>query len=288
MAVSVVTGREAAALRAVTNGTPLDRVEFVLFDGVGTILRPEPAVVDVYFAAGARYGSRRTPAEIRARFATALIRYRGWGVVPAWNGTPRRATHVVTPTDAAAERQRWWNIVGYVFDDVLHARPALFQDLWNHFGAGAHWRLYDDVAPTWQALRAAGYRLGLASNFDERLTGICHDIPLLREAERFVSSELGYPKPHERFYRTIERRLNRAGGQLLLVGDNFEHDVEAPRRLGWPAVFLDRERSSPHAALATLTELLPLLSIGPERPKHIGPGQSGAASAAKRRPGMAH
>jgi FMN phosphatase YigB (HAD superfamily) len=46
----------------------------VLFDAVGTLLRPHPPVVDVYQAAGRRFGCDLAREEVAARFRQAFAR----------------------------------------------------------------------------------------------------------------------------------------------------------------------------------------------------------------------
>lgn len=207
----------------------LDTVEVVLFDAVGTLLRPEPAVGEAYRAAGALHGSRRSAEEITARFQAAFAR-----------SEAQAGAAVAERTDEAIERTRWRQIVADVFDDVAEHEP-LFERLWQHFASAENWRLFDDVAAAWSALAAREFRIGVASNFDSRLRAICRELPSLAGCQAlFISSEIGRRKPHASFFRAIERSLNVPARRLLLVGDTLENDYQAARAAGWQALVIDR------------------------------------------------
>ena len=46
-------------------------VEAILFDAVGTLLRPQPSVAEAYRAAGLRYGTQLSLVDVAASFATS-------------------------------------------------------------------------------------------------------------------------------------------------------------------------------------------------------------------------
>lgn len=220
----------------------LDGIRWVLFDAVGTLIYPDPPVADVYYAAGQQFGSRLSIHEIRQRFAAALTaNYSGGG-----------------PTNETNERQRWRSIVSHVISDVADAREAIYEHLWEHFARPQHWRLYDDVAETLSELRRRGFQLGIASNFDARLTGIVEGHLALKPCEAvFVSSKVGYTKPDARFFRAIEKRLGIDPAQIALVGDDEVSDVQGATAAGWRAVRLDRDSTKPNSGtIHSLAELL--------------------------------
>jgi putative hydrolase of the HAD superfamily len=113
------------------------------------------------------------------------------------------------------------------------------------------------VADTWEVLAARGLRLGIASNFDGRLRGVCSGFaPLDRCDWLFVSSELGVRKPSPDFFSRIENRLQVAAEGILLVGDDWSNDHLAARAAGWQTVFLDRGGDRLGAdSIRSLTEL---------------------------------
>jgi len=225
----------------------------ILFDAVGTLIYPDPPVAAAYSVVGRRHGSKLTEAQIGERFRQA---FRGEEELDARPGGLR--------TDEERELRRWRTIVGRVFDDVRD-REAVFAELWEHFAQPGHWRLFDDVAATWQALAAQGFKLGIASNFDGRLRQVCAGLGRLDRCDcLFVSSELGVRKPSPDFFSRAGEALQVAAERILLVGDDWSNDYLAARGAGWQAVFLDRgggERAGADS-IRSLAELPARLDFG--------------------------
>jgi REG-2-like HAD superfamily hydrolase len=102
-------------------------------------------------------------------------------------------------------------------------------------------RLYPDVLPTLEALRAAGYRLGIISNWEARLPQLCDSQGIGHYFEFVVCSEAeGYVKPHRRLF---ERALELAGVDpeaAVHVGDSYPEDVEGAQAVGIQAILVDR------------------------------------------------
>lgn len=103
------------------------------------------------------------------------------------------------------------------------------------------WEIYDDVPPALDALRGAGVRLGVVSNWDSRLPDLLRMLGLASYFETIVVSHLeGLEKPDPVIF---ERALERMGGraeQALYVGDRPEIDLEGARAAGMDAVIVDR------------------------------------------------
>lgn len=235
-----------------TTGPGLCRPRMVVFDAVGTLIQPVPSVAEAYAQAAADFGCVVPPTEVGHRFRAAFARQEDID----------SSVHAQA-TSELRERARWCSIVHDVFPEVQN-RDALFECLWLHFADGRHWRLHDDVLPAWERLQSAGVRIAIGSNFDERLPGLCGSMPALSAAEQvFVSSQLGWRKPHVEFFRAIERALGLAGSQIVLVGDDFENDYQGALNAGWRAVLVDREGRRPEMphVVRTLSELSGVLVI---------------------------
>ena len=199
----------------------------VLFDAVGTVIYPRPPVDEVYFAAGRRHGSGLDLEQIRLRFGDAV-----------------RQHFDAAATNEARERQRWQDIVAEVFCNIAQTRH-LFEELWQHFAQADHWSLFDDVPPAWQALEALGVRLAIASNFDQRLIGICQRLAPLDQAERiFQSAAIGFSKPNGRFFEAVQRELKLNPESIVMIGDSHTNDIEPALDVGWTAFRIDRTRQS--------------------------------------------
>lgn len=202
-------------------------------------------MAEVYWQVGRRHGSQLTVDAIRSRFEVAFARH-----------------HVGGVTSESRERDRWRAIVSEVLDDLSHTGDIPFQELWERFAQPVQWNLFPDVEPVWRQLNTHGFKIGIASNFDSRLHRICEALPPLRSADYcFVSSEVGFTKPHPEFYQQVQKGLGVCSEEILLVGDSFSHDVEGARRAGWQAVHLDRKpsASTPDEVRESISSLVDLL-----------------------------
>jgi len=202
-------------------------VRGVVFDVVHTLVEPAPPVAAAYREAGLRHGVDVERSVIQARFRTAWRRQEllDAAAAPAFATSRQR------------EASRWRAIVADVFGEA-GADPAvgeaIFAELWEHFARPEAWRAIPAGRDLVRSARAAGLTVALASNFDERLLAIAPALaPLAGAGHVFPSSELGWRKPAPEFFRAVERRLDLAAAELLLVGDDPELDLAAGRRAGW-------------------------------------------------------
>jgi len=178
-------------------------IRAVTFDVGGTLIEPWPSVGHVYAEVAARHGVRAAAEDLDREFAAA------------WRAKK----------DFDYSRAGWRELVNETFAKATAAPPSadLFAELYSHFGTAAPWRVFDDVAPCLRGLKARGFKLGIISNWDDRLR------PLLRALQLdgyfdsiVVSSEVGRRKPDREIFRAAARQLGTAAGAVLHVGDSQE------------------------------------------------------------------
>jgi putative hydrolase of the HAD superfamily len=204
-----------------------DGVRVVFFDAVATLIHPEPGVVAAYHAAGGRHGSRLTPDEVRRRFRAAFA---------AQERLDAERRH---RTDEGREEERWHEIVAAVFDDVSDF-DGCFCELYDHFARPTAWRCDPAAAEVLAALRAAGYVVGVASNFDRRLRGVIAGLPELGRLDHLaISSEVGWKKPAPEFFAAAAAMAGLPPGEILLVGDDRENDFHGAKNAGMQALLID-------------------------------------------------
>ena len=230
--------------------TPNTDPRVVVFDAVGTLIFPDPPAPVVYAQFGKRFGSQLAVETIRQKFGHAITRQ---DQQDRLDGLQRRNTN------EQRERERWRIIVAEIFEDVIDADGELFEALWGHFGQGHHWRMFDDVAPTWRRLQCRGMVLAIASNFDERLLDICqaHE-PLSGCQHIHWSAEIGYPKPSPEFFAEMSKRIAAVPEEMLFVGDSPVNDYQGAQAAGWNAKLLcrqDRHAAGPDE-ITSLREVL--------------------------------
>jgi putative hydrolase of the HAD superfamily len=214
------------------------RAEAVFFDVGSTLIYPEPPVAEVYAGALRRAG-------IPAETAAMAESFRA-----AWSRRYRDAARETAPYGSTEEQARaWWRrIVWESFEPF--GRPggfeSLFDELWSHFARGEAWRLYEDVGPVLDGLKARGKPCGVISNWDARLTGVLRELGLLSRLEWVVASfEVGVEKPHRGIFEEALARAGLPAGRVVHVGDSYEDDYLGARAAGLGAIWLDRAGAGP-------------------------------------------
>ncbi len=208
-----------------------------------------------YHSIASRHGSRLTASEVGSRFRRAFRK----SETDRFPDGP--ASGSLWLSSDAIEIARWRWIVGEVVPDV-NDLDQCFVELWDHFAQPASWSCFEEVGATLTSLRHQGFRLAIASNFDSRLHEVCNGHPALKSIEqRFVSSETGYRKPAPEFYSRVISQLGCAANEILMIGDDHEHDFVGPLAAGMQALLLERQPTIPSTnptanSIGSLNELL--------------------------------
>jgi putative hydrolase of the HAD superfamily len=209
------------------------------------VLREHGVVVDT---ARVEEGLRATWDEMNRIVPVGADRY-GWfpgGEAAYWlrfvEGTLRR-TPGVPDGEGLARRS---------LDDLRHA----FRD-------PAAWEIFDDVVPTLEALRAAGAKLAVVSNWDSRLPRLLQDLGLARFFDAIVVSHLeGIEKPSPALFDRALARLGADPARALHVGDVPSLDQDGARAAGVPCVLVDRRGRLADGALHDLSPLVRIATEG--------------------------
>jgi HAD superfamily hydrolase (TIGR01549 family) len=122
--------------------------------------------------------------------------------------------------------------------------------------------LYPDAVPALVAVRAAGYRVGVAANQPATTEALLAQLDV--ELDLAVSSETwGLHKPDPAFFARIAEELALPPSDIAYVGDRPDNDVEPAAAAGMAAVFIRRGpwawiqagRENPPGAAATIENL---------------------------------
>jgi putative hydrolase of the HAD superfamily len=189
------------------------KIRAITFDVGGTLIEPWPSVGHVYADVAARFGVN--------------------GIAAAWlTENFRRAWKARVAFDYAQES--WFAIVRATFG--AHAAklpPEFFPAVYNRFATAEVWRIYDDVWPTLETLAARGVRLGVISNWDDRLRPLLQNLQLTRHFSSIVvSCEVAATKPNPRLFAKAAAELGVAPTEMLHIGDSFEMDALGAQHFG--------------------------------------------------------
>ena len=118
---------------------------------------------------------------------------------------------------------------------------GLAEPVYRTFSKRLGWRVYDDVRPLLDGLRARGIKLGVISNWTGDLEDVLHRIDL-RASFDFVidSAHFGHEKPHPEIFAEALRLADVRASAALHVGDSVEHDVDGALSSGLRPVLVDR------------------------------------------------
>jgi putative hydrolase of the HAD superfamily len=132
--------------------------------------------------------------------------------------------------------------------------------------ASLRFRAYDDAAPTLRALREAGIRTVVVSNWDWSLHERLAETGLAQLVDGAIASaEIGSAKPDGAIFAAALKLAGTAPSETWHVGDTPEADVEGARAAGIRPVLIARDEKP--AALdsvvtvRSLAELIPLLKL---------------------------
>jgi putative hydrolase of the HAD superfamily len=217
-------------------------IQAITFDVGGTLITPWPSVGHIYAeVAGARGYAKLAPELLNQRFTQA------------WNAT----------RDFQHTREQWADLVDATFFGLIDTQPrcSFFGELFERFAQPAAWHIFEDVLPALDALRSRGLRLGVISNWDERLRPLLRGLGLYDYFDPIViSCEIGSPKPAGIVFAQAASQLGKSPGAVLHVGDSLEMDVQGAKAAGFAAVWLERKSTwTGPGAIHSLGDLLNLL-----------------------------
>jgi len=219
-------------------------IRAITFDVGGTLITPWPSVGHVYAEVAAQNGHSGISAEVlNQQFAAA------WNALEGFQHT----------------RLEWAQLVDASFYGLLDPPPSgtFFSSLYDRFAKPDAWHVFRDVAPALAKLKSSGFRLGVISNWDDRLRPLLRALKLDSFFETIVvSCEAGFPKPSCRIYQRAAKELGLQPEQVLHIGDSLEMDFQGAKAAGLQALLLQRKPEHRGAdVIGSLTELDSILRL---------------------------
>jgi len=233
------------------------KIRVIFFDAAGTLFHVKGSVGEVYLQYAADYGVSTSP-EMVTR------------VNLAFKEAFRQATPPIFAVDQPeklkqCERLWWFDIVHAVFYRVgmFDGFDDYFDTVFEAFGTGEPWEVYEEVPEMLQGLRGQGYELGVISNFDTRFFQIFRDLGLHQYFDTItISSVAQSAKPSPKIFEYALSQHAMEPEEAIHVGDGLTEDVQGATNFGLLGIHLDRDgdggKVSGHQ-LKNLRELMPLL-----------------------------
>lgn len=212
------------------------RYHTIFLDVGGTLLRAKPSIGAIYAEIAARHDIELDPKQVERRMREHFFVNKG----------SERDKHFTKPHTLTLDQARdfWRELVRVGLGE--HAATSrfdlFFDEVFEEFARAERYCYFPEAERVLDGLAAAGYRLGLISNWDVRLRRVCDEMKL---AERFnpivISAEVGYEKPHRGIYDAARRMCGAEPGDLLLqVGDSRRDDYEGAIAAGFEARLVNR------------------------------------------------
>lgn len=241
--------------------------EIVFFDLGDTLVRAEPSWAAAYLSGLSQHGIEVDEAALAGAMAATPWALEG----------PFEATE-----EASYARLR-------SFDEAILAHlghrgvpDEVFRTLDEIFVRPETWHVFPEVVPGLGALRAAGIRTGLISNWGWAAPALLATIGLADLIEVVVvSAHTGWHKPQPGIFQAALGEAGVSAARAVHVGDSFTNDVVGARRAGLRPVLIDRaigdparpsQRVPPDDAVPVVSDLFALLDLlGVPRPA-LAPG----------------
>ena len=210
------------------------RIEAVTFDAGGTLIEPWPSVGEVYATVAREFGIDCSAARLNAQFTNA------------WT----------TRSGFKYSRDEWQDVVCDSFLGISSVSPQLFEAIFDRFAQSGAWLIYDDVIPTLQHLESLGLKLGIISNWDDRLIPLLEKLGLATYFDHIiVSAAHGTHKPDPQIFRRAAELLDVPISRMLHIGDSEREDVEGATAAGAAACRIRRSGPERATDLPLLTSL---------------------------------
>jgi len=222
-----------------TNQSPRRAIQAVTFDVGGTLIECWPSVGHIYAEEAVRHGfCQISPDLLNHRFGAV------WQALKGFRHT----------------RSEWAAVVDATFQGLTPTPPSktFFPSLFERFAEAEAWRIYEDVLPSLDALSSRGLKLGIISNWDERLRRLLHQLKLDNYFQSIVvSCEVNSPKPDRLIFLEAASNLQVSPQTVLHIGDSLEFDIHGAKAAGFQALQICRGNSIPkHGEIHSLIELV--------------------------------
>ncbi len=225
-------------------------IRAVSLDAHGTLVALPSPVAPLRLRLEQRFGVRVSSAQVQRAFAAEVGFYRA---------------HMLEGRDAESLKE-----LRHQCAEVLRAAlprssalaTVATAALADELVESLHFRLFPDVLPAARALRAAGVRLAVASNWDVSLGELLGRLGLGEELDGVATSAgVGVGKPDPSVIEAALRAMGAAPAAAVHVGDSYAEDVLGARAAGVEPILLMRDGGAAPADVRTIRSLSDLRNL---------------------------
>ncbi|CAL9066240.1 uncharacterized protein LOC135605520 [Musa acuminata AAA Group] len=190
----------------------------LLVDAVGTLVAPSQPMAQIYRQIGEKYGVKYSENEI-------LNRYR-WAYEQPWGRSRLRYVDDGRPF--------WQHIVS---SSTGCSNLEYFEELYKYYTTEKAWHICDpDAGNAFRALRKAGVKTAIVSNFDTRLRPLLQALKCDHWFDAVaVSAEVAAEKPNPTIFLKACELLGVKPEEAVHVGDDRRNDIWGARDAGCDA-----------------------------------------------------
>ncbi|CAI5469783.1 unnamed protein product [Closterium sp. Yama58-4] len=224
----------------------------LLVDAAGTLVEPSEPVTKVYADLGRKYGVKYSEDEILQRYRHAYIQ-------------PWRKSILRYEDDA----RPFWQYV--VSESTGCNHPDYLEELYQYYTTKEAWRLTDPHAKeAFTAIRDAGVKIAVVSNFDTRLRTVLKELDCHDWFDAIaVSAEIQAEKPNPVIFHSACDLVGVDPHHAVHVGDDRRNDLWGARDAGCSAWLWQDDVHSFHDVARKLGVLFPGEEESPEANKRM-------------------
>ncbi|GJP53205.1 hypothetical protein CLOM_g12838 [Closterium sp. NIES-68] len=204
----------------------------LLVDAMGTLIETSEQEHKVYESVGQKYGVSLSAEEILRRYQTAYSK--------PWRGALRYE----------GEALPFWHHV--ISESTGCSNPSYTEELHGYYATNSAWRLSDPHAhEAFAAIRRAGIKVAVVSNFDSRLRSVLESLGCLNCFDAVaVSAEVRAEKPSPEIFHAACDMLNVRPDEVVHVGDSRKNDIGGAKAAGCGGALLWKSDVSSFADVA--------------------------------------
>jgi len=150
----------------------------------------------------------------------------------------------------ATSKQFWHSVIGTI---LLNSGVSLNESqmeivtntLYEDFGTSKYWLSFPEAIDTLGRLQSTpGVKLGVVSNFDERLENVLKSLELYNFFDFVVSPSIteGYGKPDAKIFEKALEITSCKPSETVHIGDDLEMDYITSQKLGINPLLLDTSK----------------------------------------------